>query len=348
MSLDRIQSGLLSLYGVEFPSKERKVIDLARISDGWETDVYSFAVEHGADAEQKRDELILRIYPGENATQKAEHEFSTMKQLGEVGYPVPRVLLLEQNSALLGRPFVIMERIIGRSMGVISDESPIERKLELLTQFCRMFADLHTLDWRPFAPDPSLYETRDMSEIVGRQISQWQDTVDAFQISAFDSVFSWLREQLPDVRCGTPSVLHMDYHPYNILMREDGAAFVIDWTSSDISDYRLDLAWTLLLMSTYGSPESAKFVLDEYGRAAGHSIEQIAYFEVVACLRRLFSILISLGAGAEKLGMRPGAEAMMKDVGHIESVYALLREKTRISIPEIDELLLTLHYNDGH
>jgi aminoglycoside phosphotransferase (APT) family kinase protein len=134
----------------------------------------------------------------------------------------------------------------------------------------------------------------------------------------------------------------MDYHPYNILLRSDGAAFVIDWTSAQVSDYRLDLAWTLLLMSTYGNPEVRDLVLREYERIAGHEAEQIEFFEAAACLRRLVTIHISLSAGAEKLGMRAGAEAMMADVDHITSVYAVLRERTGIRITKIEELLSTL------
>jgi hypothetical protein len=104
----------------------------------------------------------------------------------------------------------------------------------------------------------------------------------------------------------------------------------------------LDLAWTLLLMSTYGSPESRLLVLGEYERIAGHKVEQIEYFEVAACLRRLFSIVVSLSSGADKLGMRPGAEAMMADGAHIGRVYARLRERTGIEVPEAEELLLRL------
>jgi hypothetical protein len=71
-------------------------------------------------------------------------------------------------------------------------------------------------------------------------------------------------------------------------------------------------------------------------------VEQIEFFEVVACLRRLASIQISLAEGAEKLGMRAGAEALMADADHIASLYAVLREHTDISIAEIEELLSTL------
>jgi hypothetical protein len=60
---------------------------------------------------------------------------------------------------------------------------------------------------------------------------------------------------------------------------------------------------------------------------------------VAACLRRLGSIVLSLSEGPEKLGMRPGAEAKMKDLKHIECVYTLLRNRTGLSIAAVEELL---------
>jgi aminoglycoside phosphotransferase (APT) family kinase protein len=126
------------------------------------------------------------------------------------------------------------------------------------------------------------------------------------------------------------------------LLRNDGVAFVIDWTNVAVSDRRVDLAWTLLLMSTYGSAEPRKLVLGEYGRIAGAKIEQIEFFDVMACLRRLATIMISLGSGADRLGMRPGAEAMMKNASHIEKVYRLLCERTGLTIEKVEDLLSAL------
>ena len=349
MSLDKIQNGLLSLYTRERASQEHtRIVDLTRISDGWETDVYAFTVEHGRPGEQEREDLILRLYPGDDAADKSGAEFSVMRKLYQAGYPVPQVLRLEQEDALFGHPIVVMERIRGRPMGTVVDESPMEKKLELLALFCQMFVDLHALDWRPFATAPPPDKMPGLSAVIGNELSQWQDYLRRLQRSEFDPIFRWLWERLPGVSFGQPSVIHGDYHPWNILLREDGTAYVIDWTNAAVSDYRVDLAWTLLLMSTYGSSEPREIVLGEYERTAGAKVEQIGFFDVMACLRRLATIMISLGSGAEKLGMRPGAEAMMKNVGHIEGVYALLRERTSISIPAVDELLLTLHKSAGH
>lgn len=339
---NHIQSGLLSLFEREFPSrKDVRIIDLARISDGWETDVYSFAMEYQEGAEEKCEDLILRIYPGDDAPQKAAKEFEAMKQLYGVGFPVPQVLWLELDDAFFGKPFVIMEKIDGRSMGDVIVESTEEKQQELLALFCQMFVDLHTLDWRPFASAPSLDATKDLAAILNHELSQWQGYFYHFQNHSFDPVFDWLRERTFEVQFGRPSVIHWDYHPYNILLRNDGAPFVIDWTNVQVSDFRIDLAWTLLLTSSYGDPQVREIVLREYERIAGQRVGQIEFFDVVACLRRLGSIVISLSEGPEKLGMRPGAEAMMKNVSHIESVYALLRDRTGITIAEVEELLST-------
>jgi hypothetical protein len=96
-----------------------------------------------------------------------------------------------------------------------------------------------------------------------------------------------------------------------------------------------------LLTSTYGNPEAREISLSEYERVAGYKINQIEYFEVMAILRRLFSISVSLSDGASRLGMRPGAEAMMRrNVGHLKNVYALLIDRTGITIPKIETLVL--------
>jgi len=344
---NEIKSGLLRLYqsGSDrrlSPAEDVRVRNLSQISDGWETEVYAFAVEVGEADDRVREDRILRVYPGNDAAEKSAHEFQVMKQLYATGYPVPEVLLLETEGAFLGKPFVIMERIVGRSMGAVAEKASPEIRQELLARFCRMFVDLHALDWRPFAPDPSLYETQEPSALFARLLSEWQAYVHSLHMRAFDPVFDWASERLPGVAFGPPSLLHMDYHHYNVLVREDGAALVIDWGGAMVADYRIDLAWTLLLMSGYGWTDARALILDGYERAAGRRVERIEYFDVVACTRRLVSILASLTVGAAELGMRPGAEAMMKNAAHIGYVYAILRERTGIAIPEVELLLSTL------
>ena len=46
---------LMSLFTREFPARQNTdIVELSRISNGWETDVYSFAAEYGSAAERAR------------------------------------------------------------------------------------------------------------------------------------------------------------------------------------------------------------------------------------------------------------------------------------------------------
>lgn len=92
--------------------------------------------------------------------------------------------------------------------------------------------------------------------------------------------------------------------------------------------------------STYGNPEAYTKILNEYEIVSGKKVEQMDYFIVFAAARRLFSIFVSIKMGPSKLGMRPGAENIIKrNVKHIKAVYDLLYEKTNITIPEIEKMI---------
>jgi aminoglycoside phosphotransferase (APT) family kinase protein len=265
-----------------------------------------------------------------------------MRRLRQVGYAVPQVMWLELDTAWLGRPFVIMEKIPGRSADQVFLGSSAERQQELLALFCRLLADLHALEWQSVVSEDPLLTAGEMGAIMERELARAQAYCGSLQQREFDPVFEWLRGRSSRVQWGRPCLVHGDYHGENILIRDDGAAFVIDWGNIRVSDRRSDLGWTLLLSSTHGHPEMRARILQEYERIAGCRMEDMDYFDVAACLRRLFSITASLDQGAEQLGMRPGAEGLMRDAGHIQAVYDVLLERTGIRISRIEALLASL------
>jgi aminoglycoside phosphotransferase (APT) family kinase protein len=336
-----MQSRLQTYCERAFPAKQGvRVSDLTSISAGWESDIYSFDVEHGSAEDRRREALILRIYPGDDAHEKSGREFHGMSQLHKAGYPVPQVLVLERENSPFGKPFVIMERIKGQMLWPLLFGSTGERQQELLTQFCDLFVQLHRLEWQLFVDDASKYDTGNPYTFVDRELSKFRRFLARFPQPGFVPVLEWLEARRDQVDCLRPSPIHMDFHPGNVLLRDDGSAVVIDWTGLDISDSRFDLAWTLLLVGTHEDEEWRDLVLQEYERLAGIRVEQIAYFDVAACARRLFSVVVSLSEGPEKLGMRPGAVSMMKQqMGSIKRVYDLLQERAGIRVSEVDRLL---------
>ncbi len=339
-----IAKGLFGYYGAKFPSwRGVNIFQFSRIGEGWENDVFSFRLERIEGEARLADDLVLRIYAGDGAGEKANREFETMKRLGELGFPVPRVLLLESGSSVFGRPFVVMEKVEGRLMGELFFESSWRGKRELLGTFSKMFADLHRLKWEVFVEDPKAYTKRDPRVFVLDKISEIQERFRSLGKVEFDPVFDWLRSHTSAVRFGEPSLIHWDYHPWNVIVRSDGKPFVIDWTQAEVLDFRFDLGWTLVLIATHAHPRLAASVLRRYERVARKRAEQMEYFEVAACLKRLFAVSVSVTHGPERIGMRSGAEEVLRQHAvPLRRVYAMLRKITGIAIPEVEKLLLGL------
>ena len=337
---DHIQNHLQTYCASAFPAKQNlHITNLTSISAGWESDVYSFTLEHQLAGERAREDLVLRVYPGDDARFKSAREFDGMRRLHRAGYPVPEVLVLENENSPFDRPFVIMEKIEGEMLWPLLFGTG-KREPELMTQFCKLLVDLHALEWRSFVDDVSRYDTGDPYTFIDRTLASGRSASDHYPQLGFASVTEWLEARRDQVPCYRPSFVHLDYHPGNILLRDDGTAIVIDWTQVDISDPRFDLAWTLLLVSVHEGAGSRDVILKEYERLAGTRIEQIEYFDVFACIKRLYSVLVSLSQGPETMGMRPEAVAQMQQqMGATRKVYDLLLERTGINIPEVEKLL---------
>jgi aminoglycoside phosphotransferase (APT) family kinase protein len=309
------------------------------INAGWESDVYAFDVSHGPQSDRQIERLILRIYPGHDAAEKSRQEFSGMQALHRAGYPAPRVLVLESGGEPFGRPFVMMERIEGQTMWRPMFSGPPEEQRRLLTLFCELFVRLHRLSWRSYVDDPEILGVTDAFFWVDHALKRGRGLITQFGLQGFLPILDWLGERRDRVPCEQPTVVHLDFHPENILLRADGQAFVIDWTQVDISDPRFDLAWTLLLIGAYEGPAARQAVFSEYQRLAGQPVAQLEFFDVFACAKRLASVVLSIAAGAENFGMRPGAEETMKrQLGPLRGVYDLLLERTGISISEVERL----------
>jgi aminoglycoside phosphotransferase (APT) family kinase protein len=230
---DNMQSSLQAYYARTFPAKQGlQVRNLVSITAGWESEMYAFDVEYGPAEDRRPEALVLRLYPGDDAHAKSAHEFHSMRQLHKAGYPVPQVHILERANSPFGKPFVIMERIKGQVMGPQLSRACGGKQRKLLTLFCALFMHLHRLDWRPFVNDVARGETEGPYVFVDRDLRRVHDALAQLSLEGFLPIVEWLEERRDEVPCRQPSLVHGDFHPYNILLRDDGSAVVIDWTGA--------------------------------------------------------------------------------------------------------------------
>ena len=323
-----------------FPNRQDiQVTDPERIATGWETEIFSFDIDYSMSGESIHESIIMRMYPSDDAHGKSAKEFAAMKQLNAVGYPVPQVHHLERGNSPWGKPFMLMERIEGGIMWPQLVDSSAENQQALLTQFCDLFVQLHQLDWRAFAVDVSRYDLKNRYQFIDNVLDWGAEQLTLFGLTGFLPVVSWLRDRRDDVPCDQPCPIHFDFHPANILLRPDGSAVVLDWSGFEISDARFDLAWTMVLVSSYEGAIWRERILDAYEHQIDAPIQQIEYFEVFACVRRLFSIVASVQGGADKLGMDPNAVSLMKEQMYAHRrVYDLLIERTGIRVREVERM----------
>ncbi len=313
---------------------------LTSLTSGWENEMYAFDLEYALENTQRKEELVLRIYPGLDAQTKSASEFQNLKLLQHNNYPVPRVFFLEQDRSFFKKPFVVMERIKGELLGklLFHSENPDEKKI--LALFCKLFVQLHQLDWQPFVESEKHAQYRQPYYFVDEWLHLARSYLSKQELNEFLPVVDWLEQRHDRVPCSQPSVVHQDFHPFNILVRIDGTASVIDWGSSRVSDARFDLAWTMMLASAYHGVEWREKILREYQDIAPTELKEIEYFEVCAYVSRLFDIIVSLTEGPEKRGMRPEAIAMIKqEMGAAKRVYDFLVNRTKIKLDGAERII---------
>jgi aminoglycoside phosphotransferase (APT) family kinase protein len=310
------------------------------ITDGWETEVYAFDLID----DDRREPLILRLYPGDDAAEKSTREFAAMRQLYALSYPVPEALHHGADATEFGMPYMIMRRIIGQALGQWMETS-VEAARAGCDRLARLAVDLHRLDYRPLIPlqrvppdfaDPHWFLKAKLAE--ARTI-----ILGLARLDDFAPALDWLDQRADQVQPAPPCAMHGDLHILNVLMTADEQPFVIDWPNVEIGDYRYDLAWTLLLSSTFQHADRREWILNAYETYTGHAVPNVEYFEVIAAARRLFNIAHTLTAGGQSAGMRSDtADLVRGQRGHIAAVYDGFQARSGLSIRMIENVLDSL------
>lgn len=314
--------------------KPKLILDWVN-TEGWESEIYAFTLTHGSHGDRVIEQRVMRLLTGADFT-SAQSEYRTLSFLHQAGYPVPEVYALGSIKDGFQHPFIIMQRVEGGDFASCFPKSPDDDP-EPLRDFIGLFRSLHTLDWRPYVENPDeIAPTGQSYYHFDRKLNLFSQYLDGAALKAFDPVMAWLSDHRELAVCEQSSVVHRDFHPNNILEDSEGNLYVIDWTSAEISDYRFDLAWTLALTLAYGSETLRKMMLAEYERQMGAEVPNLGLFEVVAFVRRIGVAMISMQAGAERMGMRPKAvEAMRRDRVAFQRLFQRLVVITGLELPEI-------------
>jgi aminoglycoside phosphotransferase (APT) family kinase protein len=255
------------------------VPSLRAFGSGWETTILEFTIESRSPRVPDlpiRSPLVLRVYQGASADDKAAREGRTMFRFAAVGYPVPRPYILERNTAAIGSPFMIMDRVAGGPLFVTKSFPQAFTTFSLgFIAFVRAQVRLHRLkltgdnfedqtDASAHAPSTASEEAAlDQSPdaratpalpgaapLLDRMLDIVANRIASGPLPGLSAALVSLRERAPRYRIAPNVNVHMDYHPQNVIVRGMRVTGIVDWVSADRGDRHLDAATTSAILAT--------------------------------------------------------------------------------------------------
>ena len=186
------------------------------------------------------------LLPGAHAI---EREYRVNRALGAAGFPVARAHALCEDSAVLGTPFYVMDRVDGRIFwdAHLPDVPTPERRAHFDVMNGTL-AQLHTFD--PAAL--GLEDYGRLGDYFARQISRWsrQYLADdaAGRVPAMDRLVEWLPQAAPPDE-PTARVIHGDFRADNMIFHpvEPRILAVLDWELSTLGHPLADFAYHLMV-----------------------------------------------------------------------------------------------------
>jgi aminoglycoside phosphotransferase (APT) family kinase protein len=269
-----------------------------QLTGGASRETWILDVEIEGGPESGRHALVLRSDMGgtiqEEALTRAQ-EFHLLTAAHQAGVRVPRPRWLCADPAVLGKPFFLMERVEGESVGrrIVREPALAEARRQLPRQMGEQLARIHRidpaghqLDFLP-ASDPGCSPARTAVNRAARQLERFGEPHPALEWA-----LRWLEVHAP--ACAAPVLVHGDFRVGNLMVGPDGLRGVFDWEFGHVGDPAEDLAWPCvrswrfghdtLRLGGIGRPEE---FFEAYEKAGGTAIDPraIGYWEILGNFR---------------------------------------------------------------
>ena len=288
----RFDEGRLGAYLSERLPGFSTPCQISQFQGGQSNPTFHLATPQGAYVLRKQPPGVL--LPSAHAV---DREFMVMRALYGTAVPVPRMLLLCTDPAVIGQMFYVMEYVYGR---VFTDASlpqlPAAERAALYASMNETLAALHRIE----PAGVGLGGFGRPQGFLSRQIARWSRQYAAAhlpQCVAMERLMQWLAAQDPGAE--EVAIHHGDFRLGNLMIHasEPRVIAVLDWELSTLGHPLADLAYTCLvyhgsvfapggpLISGNGVPTEADFVSDYCRRMGRAPIERWPYYLAFSLFR---------------------------------------------------------------
>ncbi len=269
--------------------------NLRRMPGGASREIWSFDATLERGGESRRRALVLRRDPGAHQISTSRrHEFLVLRAAYEEGVPVPEVLWLGEDPAVLGSNFFIMEKVEGETIArrLLRDDAYGRAREVMPGQLAEILARIHRIDTRKhqldFLPEPG-------ENAAETEVRRYEENFRRLALEphpAFELAFRWLLTRIPKTQRKT--LVHGDYRIGNVIFGPEGVRSILDWELPHIGDPLEDVGWLCVRAWRFGNDRKPVGGLGEredfyraYERASGFPVDREAarFWEIFGDLR---------------------------------------------------------------
>jgi len=264
-------------------------------SDGHAGLTFLFAVRARATGEVASRHVLKVPPPGvaRRGNTDVYRQAPLLRALHAAGLPVPQVPFASEDETLFGVPYIVMERLPGRTFFMWDPHPSYAREPAVVEPLWRQAVEalpgFHLFDWQTKlagwqAPEP-------LQEQVSRWRRIYQQSPEPQWITQAEEVERLLLATMPE---GSPiGLYHGDYQPGNILYEDGRLTGVIDWEISGIGDVLLDVGWLMMAADQHNWVEGWRSICpppveegrDIYEARMGRRFAAIPWYQAFAGYR---------------------------------------------------------------
>lgn len=307
-----------------------------RLTGGFDTETYAFRLDDAPDAPDALAwDLVVRLFRGPRESHRVHSEAAIQNHLAH-SYPAPPVPIDTAGLNIMGRPYLVMRRLPGRSLLEVLRADPAaagdagallgaaQARLHSLDVGEALRA-LASFDLTPWTPGRLLADIRDLAEATGDPM--------------LTRLERWLDPRRPSAP--RPSLCHGDFHPGNVLVQDMRLTGVIDWTNFALAPPEFDVAISRLILSiglvALDSDDPGPELLRRYDaayRAAARGLDErlVRYYAVLRAGRAL-ARTVARRYRADMRGAAPDGYAWSGSRAQA-AIRALIRAETGLEAGE--------------
>jgi aminoglycoside phosphotransferase (APT) family kinase protein len=195
----------------------------------------------------ERGVILRRDPPSSLIDTERSLEYRTYQAAWNAGIPVPEPLLLEEDPAVLERPFSLMAEVTGCESAIANlTVPPFDQARDAIARLkWTLLGDLASRD----IEDLGLTDFMEVPEHpAARELAYWAGVIRADALTrqpVAEAAIRWLERNLPPA-AGELCLVHGDYRSGNFLYNAAGEIpALLDWEMAHIGDPLEDLAWSL-------------------------------------------------------------------------------------------------------